>query len=65
MAVRVFEVDALSAAAVVGLHVFRGKGSTAIGYVLIYYATENSVELGVADVERIVVALELVTVIEI
>src|SRR6476660_3810008 len=64
MAVRVAKIDAAAAVPVVELTVVEAPRCAAIGELRLANAAENGIELGVADVEGIVVALELLVVVE-
>src|SRR5215510_16377651 len=64
MAVRVAKIDAAAAVPVVQLGVVEAPRRTAIGELRLADAVEDSIELGIADVEGVVVALELLVVAE-
>src|ERR1700756_2272428 len=64
MAVRVAKIAAASAVPVVELTVVEAPRRAAIGEVSLPNAPEDGIELGIADVEGVVVALELLVVAE-
>src|SRR5688572_22378212 len=64
MAVGVLEVEAAAAAPVVELAVIGRAGAAAVGDPILLHAAEDRVELALADMKRVVVALELAVVIE-
>src|SRR5215831_7390868 len=63
MAVRVAKIDAAAAVPVVELTVVKAPRCAAIGELRLANAAENGIELGIADVEGVVVALELLVVV--
>src|SRR5262245_61464510 len=65
VAVRVTEVETASAMTVIDLHVVERPRSAAIGETLGAHALEDPVEVGLIDLERVMVALELRIVVEI
>ena len=64
MAVRVAKIDAAAAVPVVELTVVEAPRCAAIRELRLENATEDGIELGIADVEGVVVALELLVVVE-
>ena len=64
MAVGVAKIDAASAVPVVELSVVQAPRCAAIGELSLSNAAEDGIELGIADVEGVVVALELLLVVE-
>ena len=64
MAVRVAKIDAAAAVPVVELTVIEAPRCAAIGELRLANAAEDGIELGIADVEGVVVALELLDVVE-
>src|SRR5215472_12171216 len=64
MAIGVAKIDAAAAVPVVELTVIEAPRCAAIGELRLLNAAEDSVELGVVDVEGVVVALELLVVVE-
>src|SRR5262252_6391238 len=64
MAVRVAKIDAAAAVPVVELTVIEAPRCAAIGELRLANATEDGIELGIVDVEGVVVALELLVVVE-
>jgi hypothetical protein len=64
VAVRVLEVKAAAATAVVDLHVGARAGAAAIGDTLRLDPVEDRVELGLADPEGVVVMLEIAALVE-
>jgi hypothetical protein len=64
MTVRVAKIDAAAPVPVVELAVLEAPRCAAISESRLANATEDGIELGIADVESIVVALELLLVIE-
>src|SRR5690348_18268757 len=64
MAVRVAKIDAAAAVPVVQLAIVQAPRRAAIGELRLADAAEDSIELGIADVEGVVVALELLVVVE-
>ena len=65
MTVQVLEVKASAALAAVELHIIQGPGPAAIGDVLGLDPGENSVELLVGDVERVVIVVQDVPAVEV
>src|SRR3954469_5163709 len=64
MAVRVAKIDTASAVPVVELTVLEAPRCAAIGELGLPNAAEDRIEFGIADVEGIVVALELLLVVK-
>ena len=64
MAVRVAKIDAAAAVPVVELTVVEAPWCAAIGELCLANTAEDGIELGIADVEGVVVALELLFVVE-
>ena len=64
MAVRVAKIDAASAVPVVELTVLEAPRCAAIGELGLPNAAEDGIEFGIADVEGIMVALELLVVVK-
>jgi hypothetical protein len=64
MAVRVAKIDAAAAVPVIELTVIEAPRRAAIGELRLADAAEDGIELGIADVEGVVVALELLLVVE-
>src|ERR1700747_1325322 len=64
MAVRVAKIDAAAAVPVIELTVVEAPRCAAIGELRLANAAEDGIKLGIADVEGIVVALELLVVVE-
>ena len=64
MAVRVAKIDAAAAVPVIELTVAEAPRCAAIGELRLANAAEDGIELGIADVEGVVVALELLDVVE-
>src|SRR5580704_5179398 len=64
MAVRVAKIDAASAVPVVELTVVEAPRCAAIGELGLPNAAEDGIKLGIADVEGVVVALEVLVVVE-
>ena len=64
MAVEVAKIDAASAVPVVELAVVEAPRCAAIDELRLANAAEDGIELGIADVEGVVVALELLAVVE-
>jgi hypothetical protein len=64
MAVRIAKIDAASTVPVVELTVVEAPRCAAIDELSLPNAAEDGIELGIADVEGVVVALELLVVIE-
>src|SRR6516162_10215887 len=64
MPVRVAKIDAAAAVPVVELTVVEAPRCAAIRELRIANAAEDGIELGIADVEGVVVALELLFVVE-
>src|ERR1700758_3882787 len=64
MAVRVAKIDAAAAIPVIELTVVETPRRAAIGQLRLANAAEDGIELGIADVEGVVVALELLDVVE-
>src|SRR5262252_1802841 len=64
MAVRVAKVDAAACVPVVELTVVEAPRCAAIGERRFANAAEDGIELGIADVEGVVVALELLVVVK-
>src|SRR5262249_402175 len=65
VAVGIFEVHATSAAPLVDLHVILRERSAPVWDARVLDAREDSVELGIADVKRVVVHVEVVPVVEV
>src|SRR5215468_12138848 len=64
MAVRVAEIDAAAPVPVVQLTVVEAPRRAAVAELRVADAAEDSIELGIADVEGVVVALEPLVVVE-
>lgn len=64
MAIRVAKIDAAAAVPVVELTVVEAPRCAAIGELRLANATEDGIELSIADVEGVVVALEPLVVVE-
>jgi len=64
MAVRVAKIDAAAAVPVIEVTVVEAPRCAAIGELRLPDAAEDGIELGIADVEGVMVALELLVVIE-
>jgi hypothetical protein len=64
MAIRVAKIDAATAIPVIELTVIEAPRRAAIGELRLADAPEDGIELGIADVEGVVVALELLLVVE-
>ena len=64
MAVRVAKIDAAAAVPVIELTVVDAPRCAAISELRLANAAEDGIELGIADVEGVVVALELLDVVE-
>ena len=64
MAVRVTKIDAAAAVPVVELTVVEAPRCAAISELRLANAAEDGIELGIADVESVMVALELLVVVE-
>src|SRR5246127_5614442 len=64
MAIRAAKIDAAAAVPVVELTVVEAPRCAAIGELGLANAAEDGIELGIADVEGVVVALELLVVVE-
>src|SRR5580704_3629902 len=64
MAIRVAKIDAAAAVPVVELTVVEAPRCAAIGELRLANAAEDGIELSIADVEGVVVALELLVVVE-
>jgi hypothetical protein len=64
MAVRVAKIDAAAAVPVIEFTVVEAPRRAAIGELRLPDAAEDRIELGIADVEGVMVALELLVVIE-
>src|SRR5215469_1897834 len=64
MAVRVAKIHAASAVPVVELTVVEAPRCAAIGELSLPNAAEDSIEFGIVDVEGVVVALELLVIVE-
>src|SRR5580765_4767205 len=64
MAIRVAKIDATAAVPVVELAVVEAPRCAAIDELRLANAAEDGIELGIADVEGVVVALELLDVVE-
>src|SRR5215831_17800109 len=64
MAVGVAKIDAAAAIPVVELTVVKTPRCAAIGQLRLANAAQDGIELGIADVEGVVVALELLGVVE-
>src|SRR5260370_21683368 len=65
MAVRVFEIEAAAAAPLVDLQVGARAWAAAIGDALVLDPGEDRVELSLADLEGVVVVLEIAALVEI
>jgi hypothetical protein len=65
VAVWIAEIETAPATPVIDLHVVERARSAAIGETLGAHALEDRVELGLADLERVMVALELRIIVEI
>jgi hypothetical protein len=64
MAVRIAKIDAAAAVPVIEVAVLEAPLCAAVGELRLANAAEDGIELGIADVEGVVVALELVLVVE-
>src|SRR5262249_23641780 len=64
VAVRVLEIDAAAAGPVLELAVVKAPRGAAVGEARLLHPTEDGIELRLADVEGVVVALERVVVVE-
>src|SRR5215470_3191497 len=64
MAVRVTKIDAAAAVPIIELTVVEAPRCAAVHQLRLANAAENGIELGIADVEGVVVALELLVVVE-
>src|ERR1700741_2107307 len=64
MAVRVAKIDAAAAIPVIELTVVETPRRAAIGQLRLANAAEDGIELGIADVEGVMVALELLLVVK-
>src|SRR6516165_7145265 len=64
MAVRVAEIDAAAAVPIIELTVVEAPRCAAVHQLRLANAAQNGIELGFADVEGVVVALELLVVVE-
>ena len=64
MVARVAKIDAATAVPVVELTVVEAPRCAAIDQLRLANAAQDGIELGIADVEGVVVALELLVVIE-
>src|SRR5215468_7461288 len=64
MAVRVAKIDAAAAVPVIELSIVEAPRCAAVGELRLANAAEDGIELGIADVEGVVVALELLSVVE-
>ena len=64
MAVRVAKINAAAAVPVVELTVVEAPRCAAISELRLANAAEDGIELGIADVEGIVVAFELLVIVE-
>src|SRR5215813_5112210 len=64
MAIKVAKIDAAAAVPVIELTVVEAPRCAAIGELRLADAAEDGIELSIADVEGVVVALELLVVIE-
>ena len=64
MAVRVAKIDAAAAVPIIELTVVEAPRCAAKGELCLANAAEDGIELGIADVEGVVVALELLVVVE-
>jgi len=64
MAVRVAKIDAAAAVPVIELTVVETPGCAPVGELRLANAAEDGIELGIANVEGVVVALELLDVVE-
>src|SRR5690348_11053309 len=56
--VRILEVETSATAAVVDFHIVRSERAAAISEPFLFYPSENCVEFGVADLERVVLPVE-------
>src|SRR5438105_7704284 len=65
VAVRVADIETAPAAPTIDLHVIERARSAAIGEALGAHALEDRVELGLIDLERVMVALELRIIVEV
>ena len=65
MAVGIFEIDAAAAVPSIGLHVVLRVWTAAVGDSGLLDATEDRVELRVADMESVVMHLKTIPVVEI
>jgi hypothetical protein len=63
VAVRVLEVKAAAAAPVVELAVLQAPGRAALGETRLLHAAEDRIELAIAHMKRVMVALELAVVV--
>jgi len=63
MIVRITEIKAAGAVAMVDLHILRGAGTTAVGEALTTNPAEDPVELGLADFEGVLVPFESVPIV--
>src|ERR1700752_245135 len=64
MAIRVAKIDAAAAVPVVELTIVEAPRCAAIGELRLANAAEDGIEFGIADVEGVVLALELLVVVE-
>ena len=64
MAVRVAKIDAAAAVPIIELTVVEAPRCAAIGELRLANAAEDGIELGIADMEGVMVALELLDVVE-
>src|SRR6516162_9816801 len=64
MAVRVAKIDAAAAVPIIELSVVKAPRCAAVRELRLANAAQDGIELGIADVEGVVVALELLVVIE-
>jgi|SRR6516165_5165694 len=64
MAVRVAKIDAAAAVPIIELTVVETPRCAAVRQLRLANAAQNSIELGIVDVEGVVVALELFVVVE-
>ena len=65
MTIAIFKIKPASAVAVVEFHVLMTLGTAAIDDAFGLYAAENGVELGVRDMESVVMVPELTRVVEV
>ena len=64
MAVRVAKIDAAAAVPIIELTVVETPRGAAVRELRLANAAQDGIELGIADVEGVVVALELLVVVE-